>query len=83
MTTFLRPGSTLTHEELRDQVRRALEESSTTQRTVAQTLGVDESSVSRACVEAGSKFQRLQCKILEELLAVQIERRVHFVVTRA
>lgn len=79
MRTPIRPGTEMTYQELCDRTRHVLGQSSHTQRAIAARLDVDESSVSRACTEAGPKFQRLQCRILEALTGLRIDKRVRFV----
>lgn len=79
MSQSLRPGMEMNHEELCRQARRTIQESPYTQRAIAETLGVDESSVSRACNEPGPTFQRLQCSIIETVTGLRVEKRVHFV----
>ena len=69
----------MSYQELCDRARLVLGQSSQTQRAIAERLNVAESSISRACTEAGPKFQRLQCQILETLTGLRIEKRVHFV----
>ena len=79
MRTPIRPGTEMTYQELRDRTRTVLGQSTHTQRALAERLGVAESSISRACTETGPKFQQLQCRILETLTGLRIEKRVRFV----
>jgi predicted XRE-type DNA-binding protein len=80
MTQLLTPGTEMDHRELCRRTRQAIQKSTYTQRAVAEALGVDESSVSRACNEPGSTFQHLQRRIIEEVTGLCVEKHVRFVV---
>jgi len=75
---MIRDGTEMDYERLRAEAAEALGKASQTQREIAYTLGVAESSVSRALKESGAKFQELQTRIIEHLTPYHIERHVGF-----
>jgi predicted transcriptional regulator len=74
----MRDGTEMDHDGLRDAVRDALASADTTQRAVAEALGVSEAAVSMAKREAGSRRTELQRRILEHLTPYTVEERVTF-----
>ena len=64
----MRHNQRLTHEELRDEVAKAIDEVYPgTQSDLARALGVHRSSISRAVREAGPALAELQRRILEQI----------------
>jgi DNA-binding transcriptional regulator LsrR (DeoR family) len=67
-------GARLDFEELQQTAHRLLKESDYTQQEMADRLDVSRISVARAVTEPGSKFQRLQMRIVEALTDYEVER---------
>ena len=63
----MRHGQWLTFEQLRDEVKKAVGAYDGTQTDLADELGVNRSSISRAMNEAGPALSSLQRRILELL----------------
>jgi orotate phosphoribosyltransferase-like protein len=70
----IRHGSKLDYDELQQEARRALGESGYTQQEMADELDVTRAAVGKAVTKPGSKFQRLQMRILEALTDYEVER---------
>lgn len=66
-------GQRLTYEGLRQAAYDALDDSDLTQEDMAKTLGVSRGSVASAVHTAGSRYKRLQIRILEALTNYEIE----------
>lgn len=67
-------GARLNFEELQETAHRLLRNSDHTQQQMAERLDVSRISVARAVTEPGSKFQRLQMRIVETLSDYEVER---------
>jgi transcriptional regulator with XRE-family HTH domain len=74
-----RHGSKLGYEDLCEEAARALRESEYTQEEMADELGVTRGSIAKAVTQPGTRFQKLQMRILEALTDYEIERREHVV----
>jgi len=68
-------GARLDYDDLQETAHRLLRESDDTQQDMADRLDVSRISVARAVTEPGSKFQRLQMRIVEALSDYEVERR--------
>lgn len=77
---IVRHGEKLSYEELQEQARTVLNESDWTQREIADKLDVTRGSVAKAVTTPGSRYQRLQMRIIETLTDYRIRREeeVHF-----
>jgi hypothetical protein len=76
----VRHGEKLSYEELQERARTVLNESDWTQREMADELEVTRGAVAKAVTTPGSRYQRLQMRIIEKLTAYRIQREetVHF-----
>ena len=70
----LKNGQLLTHEELRDAVRDAVNSDGRSQVTLADLLGVHQTAVSGAVNESGMRFFLVQVRLLEALTPFSVEK---------
>lgn len=68
----------MTHDELRDEVEAAIEESGRMKKEIAEELGLHESSVSNALRETGGHVSKRQVRILELLTPYTLQKKVLF-----
>ena len=66
-------------EELRERAAEALRQSGLSQEEVAGKLDRSRSSISRAINEAGSKFAKLQCEIIELLTPFSVREETVYI----
>ncbi|MFB6248406.1 MAG: antitoxin Xre-like helix-turn-helix domain-containing protein [Salinibacter sp.] len=65
----------LSVQKLQEKARRAFEQFSGSQQDLADILGVDRSTVSRAVRKAGRKHAAVQARIISYVKAVPVQRR--------
>lgn len=81
---IMRAGQRLTYEDLRDEARKAVAAYEGTQTELAEHLGVNKSSISRAIREPGAHLASLQRRILTAVYPeYEVEEQVTFQVRRA
>jgi predicted transcriptional regulator len=74
----MRDGTTLDYDGLRRETAEALASADTTQRAVAEALGVSEAAVSMAKSGAGPDRAKLQRRIIAHLTRYRVEEVVTF-----
>jgi predicted DNA-binding protein (UPF0251 family) len=71
---FVRDGSRLTYDELQRLSHAALRQSEYTQQEMADRLDVNRATIGKAVTRSGSRYQRLQMRIVEALTDYRVER---------
>lgn len=78
MPPFMRDGTEMDFDGLREETASAVGESGKTQSEIARELDLHRSAVSRAVKESGPRVQKIQRRVLRHLTPYRVEQRTYF-----